>query len=168
MGETEPRRRASDFAPKTRTLGQWLADNITLALIISAILGLGGLLITGTAWYISVNGLGGKIEEIKSMDGLGGRVAKVEPKVTLLEAKVATAEATLARMEKDIVSVDQRLNDMRKRLDDAQRTADDVRRTLDAADSHAAEALARLDERQKASEAHYAPLPFNPPGKPPR
>lgn len=147
-----PRRRASDFTPPKRTLSGWLADNITLALIVSAVLGLGGLLIGGTLWYASVN-------------GLGPRVDKVEPKVTLLEAKVATAEATLARMEKDLISADKRMNDLREKIDHNDASAGDVRRELVATDNQMREMLGRLDERQKASEAHFTPLPFNPPSR---
>jgi outer membrane murein-binding lipoprotein Lpp len=152
MTDIEPRRRASDFERPKRTLSGWLAENVTLALIIGAIVGIGGLLIGGTLWYSSVN-------------GLGPRVDKVEPKVTLLENRVSAAEATLTRMQSDLVSADKRLNDMREKIDASDKSASDVRRTLDAADNKASEMLGRLDERLKANEAHSAPLPFNPPSR---
>lgn len=157
-----PRRRASDYEKPKRTLGAWLAENVTLALILSAILGVGGLLIGGTLWYSSVN-------------GLGPRVDKVEPKVTLLEARLAAAEATLTRMQADLVSADKRLNDMREKIDHSDAVASEVRRTLDATDNQTREMIIRIDEqvkaaneRLRATEAHFAPLPFNPPPTPGR
>lgn len=170
-----PRRRASDYEKPKRTLGGWLAENVTLALILGAIVGAGGLLIGGVLWYASVNGLGPRIDKIESSNGLGGRVAIVEPKVTLLEARLAAAEATLTRMQADLVSADKRLNDMREKIDHSDAVASEVRRTLDATDNQTREMIIRIDEqvkaaneRLRATEAHFAPLPFNPPPTPGR